>query len=127
MMLFCHILDDYVLQAASLNKLKQKSWWEENASDEMYKNDYKCGLVMHALSWSFMIMLPILIFNFTTIWYSVGYTIGFVMLFAFNAIIHGYIDNYKANHHSINLIADQSLHVAQIAFTVVLWYICMTA
>ena len=38
-MLFCHIVDDYYLQGW-LASAKQKSWWEKNAPDELYKNDY---------------------------------------------------------------------------------------
>ena len=39
-MIFCHIVDDYYLQGW-LASAKQKSWWETNAPDELYKNDYK--------------------------------------------------------------------------------------
>ena len=58
-MIFLHIIDDYVLQAPCLCDLKQKSFWEKNAPQTMYKNDYIIALIMHAFSWSFMIMLPI--------------------------------------------------------------------
>ena len=59
-MLFMHIVDDYYLQGI-LAKMKQRSWWEENAPQEKYKHDYKVALFMHAFSWTFMIMLPLLI------------------------------------------------------------------
>ena len=58
-MIFLHIIDDYVLQAPCLCDLKQKSFWEKNAPEEQYKKDYIVALIMHAISWSFMIMLPI--------------------------------------------------------------------
>lgn len=57
-MLFCHVIDDYYLQGI-LASMKKKSWWEKNAPDELYKNDYKMALFMHSFSWSFMIMLPL--------------------------------------------------------------------
>ena len=59
-MIFLHVVDDYYLQGI-LAQLKQKSWWEKNAPDPLYKNDYKVALVTHAFSWTFMIMLPITI------------------------------------------------------------------
>ena len=58
-MIFLHIIDDYCLQAPCLCDLKQKSFWEKNAPQKLYRNDYLCALLMHDLSWSFMIMLPI--------------------------------------------------------------------
>lgn len=60
-MIFCHIIDDYVLQAPCLCNLKQKSWWEKNAPDQKYRHDYLVGLLMHSISWAFMVMLPIII------------------------------------------------------------------
>ena len=38
-MIFCHIVDDYYLQG-KLASMKQKSWWEKNAPDRLYKYDY---------------------------------------------------------------------------------------
>ena len=38
-MLFCHIVDDYYLQGF-LASAKQKSWWEKNNPNPLYKNDY---------------------------------------------------------------------------------------
>lgn len=109
-MIFMHIIDDYYLQGV-LASLKQKKWWEENDNDEMYKNDYLMALFMHSFSWAFMIMLPyhiyILIFGGTF----------YPLLFLFNLLIHMYIDNAKANRKTINLIQDQTIHLAQIIIT----------
>ena len=41
--------------------MKQKKWWQENAPQKLYKYDYIVALIMHSMSWSFMIMLPIAI------------------------------------------------------------------
>ena len=42
-MLYCHILDDFCLQGI-LASLKQKSWWEENYPNKLYKYDYIISL-----------------------------------------------------------------------------------
>lgn len=111
-MIFCHIVDDYYLQGTLAN-LKQKSFWEKNAPDKMYKHDYIMALVMHSMSWAFMIMSPIAIcYNF-----NVG--IAFVVTFVANAIVHSVVDDLKANKHKINLIQDQICHLIQIAVTAV--------
>lgn len=59
-MFFAHIVDDYYLQGW-LASGKQRSWWEKNAPDKLYRYDYKMALVCHALSWAIMIMLPIIV------------------------------------------------------------------
>lgn len=114
LMLFCHIVDDYYLQGI-LASMKQKKWWQEHAPQQLYRHDYIVALLMHSTSWSFMIMFPIAIVNA----FNVG--IGFVVVFVFNAIIHGFVDDLKANKRKINLIADQSIHLLQITFTVFLF------
>lgn len=59
-MVYLHILDDFVLQGILLSKLKQKKWWEIHPDyTNKYKHDYKIGLLMHSISWAYMIMLPI--------------------------------------------------------------------
>ena len=60
-MCFCHIVDDYYLQGI-LASMKQKSWWTKQESyEDKYKNDYIVALLMHAFSWSFMILIPFLL------------------------------------------------------------------
>ena len=110
LMIFCHIVDDYYLQGW-LASAKQKKYWEENAPDKMYKHDYIWALIMHSFSWTFMIMLPIAFFmNFNV-------TFGFVTVFIWNVIIHGVIDDAKANEKRLNLIQDQIIHLTQIVLT----------
>lgn len=112
-MLFCHIMDDYYLQGI-LASMKQKSWWEKQAPDEMYKHDYLVALLMHSISWSFMIMLPLLIhFKFDP-------PSLFLILWVANTAIHFIVDNLKANKRKINLIQDQALHMVQILITATL-------
>ncbi len=113
-MIFAHIVDDYYLQGI-LASLKQKSWWENQKSYKpMYKYDYIVALIMHAFSWSFMISLPILYFGFTK-WIAVAIIL--------NTIIHGIVDDLKANKHKINLIVDQSIHIVQIIITWILFVV----
>lgn len=117
LMVFAHIIDDYYLQGI-LASMKQKGWWEEKAPDKFYKYDYIVALVMHSISWSVMILLPILyVFSWQPHWCV-------YLLFGVNVIIHAIVDDLKANKKKINLIIDQSIHIIQILIT---WSICMFA
>lgn len=102
-----HIIDDFVLQPTCLSKLKQKKFWLEHPDySEKYKKDYKMALFIHSLSWSIMIMLPIL-FIINNIFYLCGFLIT-------NTTIHYMTDDNKANKLNFNLIEDQLIHFAQI-------------
>lgn len=109
-MIFLHIVDDYVLQGI-LAQMKQKKFWEENAPDEKYKYDYIWALIMHSFSWTFMIMLPFTLMG----------TTGpvFFIFFGLNVLAHAIIDDTKANRHLINLWEDQVMHLIQIVATCV--------
>ena len=112
-MIFCHIIADYNLQGW-LASAKQKSYWEKNAPDKMYKHDYICALVMHSFSWTFMIMLPLM--------YVVGFKVDSFLLFLFvsNVLLHAITDDFKANKKVLNLWQDQSIHMYQIVITAAL-------
>lgn len=112
LMIFCHIVDDYYLQGW-LASAKQKKYWEENALDEMYKHDYIWALIMHSFSWSFMIMLPV-----AYVW-KFNINLLFVIIFLWNTAIHAVTDDSKANRKRLNLIQDQTIHLAQIILTFV--------
>ena len=117
-MLFCHIVDDYYLQGW-LASAKQKSWWEKNNPNPLYKNDYIAALFEHAFSWTFMIHLPLIIIMVIT-----GKYIAlplFSILFAVNWAIHVITDDAKANKLKINLIQDQLVHICQIFVTWVIY------
>lgn len=109
-MIFCHIVDDYYLQG-KLASFKQKSWWQENAPDEMYKHDYIVALMMHSFSWAFMIMLPVAVSQEFQI------EAAFVTMFIINTVVHAIVDHLKANKRKINLVTDQSIHISQIIVT----------
>lgn len=113
-MIFCHIVDDYYLQGF-LASAKQKSWWEKNLPDKLYKNDYIIALFEHAFSWTFMIHVPIAVF--ILLGYLQYNTIAFVIVFVGNWVFHATIDHMKANCHLINLVQDQLLHIFQIYLT----------
>lgn len=107
LMIFIHIIDDFCIQGV-MASMKQKSWWQEHpiGSNPKYKNDYIVALFAHAFSWSFMIMIPILIWGR---W-------EWPILIA-NMLTHAVIDNAKANKFQINLIQDQTYHLIQIIAT----------
>ena len=109
-MIFCHIVDDYYLQGW-LASAKQKKNWQENAPEKMYKYDYIWALIMHSISWAFMIMLPIA--------YGLSFNINIAFLIAFvvNVTIHAITDDLKANKRKINLWEDQIIHLIQIGIT----------
>lgn len=108
-MLFCHIVNDYYLQGC-LTNLKNKSWWQENAPDEMYKYDYIVGLFMHSASWSFMIMIPLILFCSLTFQFA-------VIAWAINTVVHAVVDDLKCNRLKINLFTNQMIHISQILAT----------
>ena len=113
-MIFCHIVDDYYLQGV-LASMKQKKWWtKQDQYKSKYKHDYIVALIMHSFSWGFMIMLPIAIKN------NFQIDIAFIIIFAINVIVHGIVDNLKANKLKINLVQDQILHMVQIFITAII-------
>lgn len=113
-MIFFHVIADYNLQGW-LASAKQKSYWESNAPDKLYKHDYICALIMHSISWTFMVMLPIA--------YTQGFAITkvFAIVFMFNVAFHVIVDDQKANRKTINLWHDQLFHMIQITLTFVLF------
>ena len=113
-MLFCHIVDDYYFQGW-LASAKQKKWWQENAPQDKYKFDYIMALIMHSFSWSFVTHVPIMLFSNRDMW------ILFSILI--NAIIHGIIDDLKANRFKLNLIQDQIIHIIQITIVFIIFVI----
>ena len=117
LMIFCHIIDDFVLQD-KFTYLKQKSWWIKACKDDglpfdKYKNDYKMALFEHSLEWSIAIILPIIFLCNVP---------GWILLLSviINTIIHYIVDNAKANQLRLNLIQDQLAHFIQIIVTCVL-------
>ena len=107
LMILLHIIDGFCLQGI-MASMKQKSWWQEHpiGSNPKYKNDYIAALFAHSFSWSFMIMIPVLI------WGQWEWPI----LIA-NMLTHAVIDNAKANKFQINLVQDQTYHLIQIIAT----------
>ena len=111
LMILCHIIDDFVLQGTCLVNLKQKSWWEKNAPDPLYKNDYKVALFMHSLEWSLMVHLPVIL-----LWATLPFPI-LLLSVCINCAIHYVVDDAKANEKKINLITDQKAHLLQVLLT----------
>ena len=111
-MLFLHIVDDYYLQGV-FAKLKQKSWWEENAPNALYRHDYKIALLEHGFSWAFVVMLPVLVCMICT--NNIDY-VWYIIVFVTNMLLHAWIDDCKANKQQINLIMDQICHLWQVVW-----------
>ncbi len=109
-MIFFHVVADYNLQGW-LASAKQKTYWEQNAPEKLYKYDYIMALIMHSIGWTFMIMLPIAYI------YQFNVDLGFVILFIGNVFVHGVVDHMKANVGLINLWQDQIMHIIQIGST----------
>ena len=116
LMFLFDIIDDFVLQPICLSKLKQKRYWIEeckkyNLNISKYETDYITALLIHGLSWSIMIHVPLMFLG--------GIRDDFFLLLSvlFNAVIHAIIDNLKANKLKINLDVDQCLHGFQIVIT----------
>lgn len=114
-MIFLHIVDDYYLQGI-LASMKQKSWWEKNASDELYKHDYIMALFMHSFSWAFMIMIAPVVYILNNHIDSTNFGV-ILLLFVMNLYTHMITDGMKANQKKINLIQDQLIHLTQIFIT----------
>ena len=115
-MIFLHIVDDYYLQGW-LASAKQKSYWEQNAPDELYKHDYIMALFMHSFSWTFMIMLVPAIYALIVAANVNVVAIMITIFFVCNLCLHMYTDDKKANKKKINLIQDQLVHLVQITST----------
>ena len=116
LMFLFDIIDDFVLQPICLSKLKQKRYWIEeckkyNLNISKYNTDYITALLIHGLSWSIMIHVPLMFLG--------GIRDDFFLLLSvlFNTVIHAIIDNLKANKLKINLDVDQCLHGLQIVIT----------
>lgn len=116
LMLFLNYIGDYVIQKAGfLAELKQKSWWEKNAPNPLYVDDYKFALLVHSFTWAFITMLPIAILKN----YQIGF--GFLILLIVNTVVHTFIDDLKANKEKINLWGDQILHIIQVLATFLIY------
>lgn len=121
-MIFLHIVDDYYLQGW-LASAKQKSYWEKNAPDELYKHDYIMALFMHSFSWAFMIMVVPSVYTLINTTNTNNASLVIALFFLINLCIHMGVDNSKANLKKINLVQDQLCHLVQILITWVVFVI----
>jgi hypothetical protein len=118
-MIFCHIIDDYILQG-DLKLLKQKEWWKEYS--KLYKNDYITALFTHGFSWTFMMMLTPTIYVLINSPDLFNWT-GFLTLFLTNMMVHALVDDTKANLKLMSLTTDQLIHLGQIVITWFVYYL----
>ena len=112
-MIYCHIIDDYLLQGI-LAKLKQRNYWYGAAGPnaDNYRHDYIVALICHAISWSISISIPAIFLYYKTS--NIKLLVTILIAICINTIIHAIIDNLKANELKINLVIDQSIHLAQV-------------
>ena len=118
LLFLAHCIDDFYIQPMCLTYLKQKKWWKHNTPPDkydMYKNDYRMALAIHAFEWSAALSLVLFLFDAPE-WYI-------ATMFFVNGVIHYIIDDIKANMLAINLIVDQSIHILQLAFTATGFYL----
>ena len=116
--LLMHIIDDFVLQPKSLGHLKQKTWWEfeceaRRVELKKYQYDYIAALIIHGLSWSIMIHLPVIFL------YNAPNNIILPISIILMGLLHSLIDHLKANVGCINLCIDQLLHLMQL---ILIWF-----
>ena len=107
-MIFLHIVDDFKHQDI-LAEMKEKKWWEKlDGYSDYYRYDYIVALIVHSFSWTFVVMLPLLILSsFEINW-------GLALMFIIHAVTHSMTDDLKANQRRINLVIDQFVHLLQI-------------
>ena len=118
-MIYLHILDDFVLQNC-LAKLKQKDHWADIVKDHpLYKYDYIMALIAHATEWTTTVSIPIFI-SFFIKPVDTFLKVVFLLIYVLTIFLHAHIDDRKANLKDINLIIDQFLHVIQ---TIGLWFV----
>lgn len=111
LMLLAHFFADFHLQGI-LADMKQEQWWKKQEGyNSKYKYDYVAALAIHSAEWTLWVMMPPL---FLLPHIDLGI---FLLLAALNTVVHSLTDNSKANYKDINLIQDQIIHFAQIAFT----------
>lgn len=109
-MLLAHFFADFHLQGI-LADMKQEQWWrKQEGYNSKYKYDYLAALTIHSAEWTLWVMLPLFLLPHI----DLGI---FLLLTALNMVVHSLTDNSKANYKDINLIQDQIIHLAQIAFT----------
>ena len=118
-MTFCHVIADYNLQGILAN-FKQVKWWKENHHTDKDEKNAETALSIHSGSWSFMIMLPIMIYMFITKQYNFHF---YIISLGVNSLIHLFIDDMKCNEEMINYYTDQYCHMGQIAITWLVYYL----
>ena len=121
-MFWLHLIDDFRLQGL-IGNLKQKSWWEKNYRNKLYKDDWEFALFEHSFSWSFTTHIPLLIISLYS-YYANRYLYAlwlYVWCIVFNTLLHMIIDNSKANKQEISLSTDQIFHIAQIVISFMMY------
>ena len=110
LMLLAHFFADFHLQGI-LADMKQEQWWrKQEGYNSKCKYDYLAALAIHSAEWTLWMMMPLFLLPHI----DLGI---FLLLATLNMVVHSLTDNSKANYKDINLIQDQIVHLAQIAYT----------
>lgn len=110
LMLLAHSFADFHLQGI-LADMKQEQWWKKQEGyNSKYQYDYVAALAIHSAECTLWVMMPLMLLPHL----DLGI---FLLLAALNTVVHYLTDNSKANYKDINLVQDQIIHLAQIAFT----------
>lgn len=111
--LVMHAFADFVLQTDKIADMKQKKFWLEATDDKRYHNDWIPVLLLHSITWSVIIQIPISLVFGRFLW----------IVTIINICWHFAIDNFKCNKFKITLCEDQLFHLFQIIYMFIC-YLC---
>lgn len=153
-MILLHIYEDFHLQGKMAN-MKQKTWWLHEVQDTVIDTDRRMGvqtdvrdpryigfvdwkmskyggdyipvLFLHGFEWAMFIHIPIMVsyILYTNVFLSDMFLTLLCASIILNMLIHVVVDHEKANRMSINLIADQLIHLIQIMATFILFWVVL--
>ena len=112
--LYLHCWDDFHHQGC-LKEMKRKKWWREHPQyNDMYENDYKICMMVHAFEWTCAVHAPYVIYLiYIHAFTDCAVMITLTSMFG-HLLTHARIDSFKANDLAINLVQDQAFHICQL-------------
>ena len=121
--LYLHYWDDFHHQGC-LKEMKQKKWWRDHPQyNDMYENDYKVCMMVHAFEWSVTVHAPYVIYCIYMYIFTECVMIFTLISILTHLLAHARIDSLKANEMTINLVQDQIFHVYQLIIIAISYYL----